>query len=465
MRLIDALRRAIRRTDVRSAAVIASTLLLGIALQNGILFAFVSMEALEEADGWVEHGLRSLARDVEAGRDPGETLAEIEHALGSTRGGARLSRGGVVVASWGEWPEEEATSAAREGEDARRLTDLGTLGPERYLSGSRRLSDGSLLTLAVPLRHFAAEADEVGWGLVLVSSISAALALLVAVGATFWAFKPLRATTALLAGVGARRLGGRLPTRGTNDAVDRHAQLLNRVLSDIDGSLLRLHAFSSDVAHELRTPLNRIATVADVAIDGSPEEARRALGSVRATTVELSRVVDALLLIAELDDRQQPLSVEPIDAGQRIREAATLYAPSFEDRKSPIELDVSNSPLHVMPELFDRILFNLLENALEHTAAGVRVVVACHSTEDVVTISVDDSGEGIDDDRLEAVFDRFGGSRASDRQGHGLGLAITRAIVRLHGGEVWAERSPLGGARFVCRLPRLASSSGREPPA
>src|SRR5262249_61384090 len=98
--------------------------------------------------------------------------------------------------------------------------------------------------------------------------------------------------------------GVRLPPRGRGDPIARHAETLNAVLERIDAGFGRLRAFSSDVAHELRTPLNRISNVSEVALlKGEEHDLRAALEAVHDTTEELSRVLQSLLLLAEIDER------------------------------------------------------------------------------------------------------------------------------------------------------------------
>jgi signal transduction histidine kinase len=111
------------------------------------------------------------------------------------------------------------------------------------------------------------------------------------------------------------------------------------------------------------------------------------------------------------------------------------------------------------PERLQRVLRNLLDNALRHTPSGglVRVEVEAHRAS--VQVSVSDSGPGVPDDELERIFDRFyRGERSRRREdssggGAGLGLAIARGLVQAHNGRIWAERSPLGGVAVLIWLP------------
>jgi signal transduction histidine kinase len=316
----------------------------------------------------------------------------------------------------------------------------------------------------LPLAHFAAEAAEVARGIRLITLGSGLFAVLIALIATRRAFAPLRHATALLGNVDAGHLGHRLPTRGTADPVDRHAEVLNQVLSTIDSSFARLRAFSSDAAHELRTPLHRIGSVAEVALlREAAEDLRPALESVHATSQELSRLIQALLLLAELDDEHFVLKRSPVDARALIARSAEVYGPLFEERGMKLNVESDEASVEGDSLLLDRVLANLLDNALRHTPPGGQVEIRGVRAEAGFRISVDDAGTGVPGEERERIFDRFArleGTR--DSPGAGLGLALARAIARVHGGDLTVEDSPLfGGSRFVWWL--AGRGSPRSP--
>ncbi len=215
----------------------------------------------------------------------------------------------------------------------------------------------------------------------------------------------------------------------------------------------RLRAISSDVAHELRTPLNRIAAVADLAAAESDTDALAALDTIQTTIRELTRMVDALLLMSELDSGGAKLDFECVDIGARISDATKLFAPAFEDSGRMLHVDVEEVFAEIVPELFDRVIFNLLENELSHTPEGSHVDVVCRVCEGGYQVVVQDDGAGFVQDDLESVFDRFTRRPHSGESGHGLGLAIARTIAELHGGTIRAEAAETGGARLVWDMP------------
>lgn len=451
MRWVDLL----RRTDVRAALAIAGVLVVAITIQGILLAAFVAQESLEEADRWMSHTLASLRPPLERGEPVARIVGDMQASLEDARPAARLrDASGEVVATWGPWPATELLVPTRAGEDQRRLDAIRWMTREHHLVGNLPLPSGERLEIALPLAHFVTEAGEVAGGIALITLASGLLALLLAVVATARAFSPLREATAELRRVDAQHLGRRLPTRGTADPVDRHAETLNQVLSKIDDAHSRLRDFSSNAAHELRTPLNRMGNVAEVALlEGGEAGLRNALESVHATVQRLTRVVDSLLLLAEIDDQRLVPRRTPIDAAAWVARTADVYGPLFEERDVKLHARCEQAVLQGDAMLLDRVLTNLLENALRHTPPGGRVEVIGERCDDRYCLRVEDTGPGVAPRDRERIFDRFSHLEPG-RGSSGLGLALARAIARLHRGEITVGTSEaLGGAAFLWWLP------------
>jgi signal transduction histidine kinase len=452
----DSLPRSLRRADTRAALAIGGLLLLAVAAQGVVLYAYVAMEYLEEADLWIAHLTETIEAPAQRGTPVASIVGDMRQSLGERAPSVRVRDDrGKLIDSWGRWPESASFAAAESGEDGRQLTSGLLLGRERFLISDVALASGMTVEIALPLAHFAAETAEVGKGLAMVSLASGVIALVIALMATARAFLPLRRSTALLKTVDERDLGRRLPVRGTDDPVDNHARTLNRVLEKIDTSFSRLRAFTSDAAHELRTPLNRIGNVAEVALlEGDPEHLRSGIESIQRTSEALSSMVRSLLLLAEMDEASIAPAGSSIDTQVWLRRLAEIYTPLYEEAGAKLETRSDAATIMGDRVLLDRILTNLLENALRYAGPGDRVEVEGVRSEAGLRVSIDDSGPGIPVHERERVFDRFS-QIDSDRSspGSGLGLAVARAIARLHGGDLTVEASRLGGARFVWWLP------------
>jgi signal transduction histidine kinase len=454
-------RRLIRRTDTRAVLAICGALVLVLTLQASWLYLFAVEEALEQADHFARQ-TRELVL-ILGGRDtPDDALLEAAYAaLPGGKNAVRLfDASGVVRGERGEWPPAGLTHRARhQNTPDRNLGSFRILDADHFLADEVELPGGRRLEVAMPLKRFAGEAFEIGTLLAVVVLVSSVAAFGVAVFATRRAFKPLREGTALLEGVDAHHLTARLPTRETGDPVDRHAETLNRVLGGIEASFSRLRSFGSDVAHELRTPLNRIRNVADVALaHGGSQELSAALERIQESIDELGRMVDTLLLIAEVDDRRVPLRRERLDVDAWLKHTAEVWAPAFEERGATLTLHAAAGTLDADRALLDRVLSNLLDNAVRHGATGGRVELTAALDGDGLLIALDDAGPGIPEAERERVFERFVRLDRSRRgSAGGLGLALARSVARLLGGDLLLRRSRLGGARFEWRLPRLAA--------
>ncbi len=267
-----------------------------------------------------------------------------------------------------------------------------------------------------------------------------------------------------------RHLGARLAVRGSGDDLDRHALALNRVFARLESSFRRVSAFSADVAHELRTPVNRALNLADVALlkhggDTEPSE----MIAIRESMEDMRRLIERLLLLAKGDVGRLPLRRELVDLADLGNDLAELFRPSCEQVGVALQIDVRGdaTKLEIDAGLVQQAISNLLDNAIRHSPEGGTIRVDVVADAEFVSIGVSDAGPGIPPADRERVFDRFvqlDGSRSE--RGTGLGLAIARMIARLHGGDVVAGASPLGGARFELRVPRgtfgAADSPGRD---
>jgi signal transduction histidine kinase len=312
----------------------------------------------------------------------------------------------------------------------------------------------------------------------LLLSLAAAGAVTTALGAVTgrWASgRTLRPLTEV-AGAAAAIARGRLDTR--LDA-DRDASLapltasFNRMVDALARRIERDARFASDVSHELRSPLTAIVSATDVLQarrDELPERSRLALDLLVDEVHRFRRLVDDLLEISRADAGVGDLDLQEL----RLDELAYHAARAVTGRDVPVDVsvdvsvegaeDANAAELAVTADKrrLERVVTNLVANAEAHGGGLVRIAVArCGG---LVRLAVEDAGPGVPPDLRERVFDRFarGAAKAGDRGadgGTGLGLALASEHVRLHGGKLWVEDRPGGGARFVVEL--HADASGR----
>ena len=224
------------------------------------------------------------------------------------------------------------------------------------------------------------------------------------------------------------------------------------MLRRLEDSFTRLSQFSADLAHELRTPVGNMLGEAQVALtrDRRPEEYRGVIESSAAECERLSGIIDSLLFLARAESAEQQVNRSVMNGRSAIEKIASFYEVWAEEVGITItcngEADVFADPL-----LFNRAIGNLTENALRFTPQGGQITLSLRRIDNGTEISVRDSGSGIAPEHLPRVFDRFyRGDPSRSSRGTGLGLALVKSIVDLHGGSVAIESTP--GRETTVRL-------------
>ena len=222
--------------------------------------------------------------------------------------------------------------------------------------------------------------------------------------------------------------------------------------------------FVANVSHELRTPLNLITGFVEE-MYLTPEtyegvswtsDLMGDLGRVYRAARHLQDLINDILDLAQIDVASLPMFREMLDLRSVLQEAASTVQPLFDQRRLGLELDLPEEPviLYADRTRIRQVMLNLLSNALRFTeSGGARITLETSDQE--ATIHVADTGIGIPKDQLERIFEEFTqvitGHRS--RGGAGLGLAISRRFVALHGGRMWAESEPAVGSTFSFSLP------------
>jgi signal transduction histidine kinase len=263
-----------------------------------------------------------------------------------------------------------------------------------------------------------------------------------------------------VARIGAARLGERVPVPPTRDEIARLAITMNMMLDRLQSAQSAQRQFVADASHELRSPLATFATGLEVAGADPTGEVWRDLRPVMAAEIDrMSVLVEHLLLLARADDRGLELDVVDVDLDDLLAEEAGRLRAStalrIGGRITPVR--VNGDPLRL-----SQVIRNLADNAVRH--ASGRVELSLRQEGDEAVLTVEDDGPGVPEDQRERVFDRFvrlDESRARASGGSGLGLAIVREVLAAHGGRVWLDAGPLGGARVVVRLP-VPSAAGPD---
>ena len=227
----------------------------------------------------------------------------------------------------------------------------------------------------------------------------------------------------------------RIPLASIDDDLSALGRTFNRLFDRIEKLLLANKQVSSNIAHDLRKPLARVLRRLQTAIDNpAPEEAQ---ATIRATIGEVEGVLDtfnALLRIGEVEAGARRAAFHPLNLAEVAAEVVEAFQPAAEEEGKSLlcRLDL-DLPIEGDRELLTQMLANLLDNALRHTPAGVRIEVAGERTPVGVSLSVSDDGPGVPAKDLKAIFRRFHRAEVPGQSpGTGLGLSLVAAIAELH---------------------------------
>ncbi len=245
-----------------------------------------------------------------------------------------------------------------------------------------------------------------------------------------------------------------------------------RANDDLEQASRAKSDFLASMSHELRTPLNAILGFTELMLDDDalePDRRRHYLETVHSSGRHLLALINDILDLSKVEAGQMDLAIEAFDAGQAVHEVVAAVHPLA--AKGGIALDVDcPSPTQLQADRgkFKQILYNLLSNAIKFTEDGGHVAVECRSDPDEFSLTVADTGIGIAPEDQERIFDAFQQLEASSERrykGTGLGLALVRRFVDLHGGRIALESAPNEGSRFRVFLPVRGSPSAQAQAA
>jgi signal transduction histidine kinase len=318
-----------------------------------------------------------------------------------------------------------------------------------------------------------AAANDAFWrSLRVVALISMIIALLIGAFFTWWLVKPLMKMAERVETIGEGDYDQRLPERG-NDEFTSLSRAINRMTERVGYSIESLkesdrirRELVANVGHDLRTPLAAIQAHLEEAErfrgEGRGEDETQAIRRARKQAEVLGALVGDLFELSRLESAVPRLHLEPVPMGEIISDAVASNTSEADRRGVGIEVEVDPSVPIIQADgtRLLRLLNNVISNAIRHSDEGGRITVQARRDKGRVVVSVTDRGEGIAEEDMERLFDRYyRGTHARTREenghgdGSGLGLAISKAIAEAHGGSLSA-RSTLGsGTTFELVLP------------
>lgn len=281
------------------------------------------------------------------------------------------------------------------------------------------------------------------------------------------AIQPLNSVALAAQNITGSNLSLQIPLRGAGDELDHLIESFNLMTGRLNQSFEQIRRFSTDVSHELRTPLTAIRGQLEVALftAETPEQYRDAMVNALEDVEQLSSIVRALLLLSQAESGQLALQKTALDLGHVALEVVDQFQIPAQEKK--IALTVRTAPgstIHADRTQIERLLANLLTNAVKYTPVGgsVDVLVTPAESPTLVSLEVKDTGVGIAAENLPHIFDRFYRVRSPQTNnilGLGLGLSFVSWIVQVHEGRIEVASTVGEGTRFRILLPRESEAA------
>ena len=306
-------------------------------------------------------------------------------------------------------------------------------------------------------------------GRTVASLLAVSIVLLIMGGAlTYWlagrALRPVRKIAGIARSISEHDLHRRVDVKVPPDELGELVDTFNSMLARLEAGFESMGRFTADASHELRAPLTLMRAEIESAMrrGRSKEEYRRALESVQGEVDHLTRLTDQLLMLARADAGALKPAREAVDVADFLHETGARWEPVAERRNVRVEVSAPASGyVDGDPALLRRVMDNLVDNAIRYTGEGTSVALRGYASNGGWNVDVADHGPGIPPRYRSELFSRFARpdmARSAEDGGAGLGLALSAAIARAHGGSLELVENGQPGAVFRLHLPRRAAA-------
>lgn len=302
------------------------------------------------------------------------------------------------------------------------------------------------------------------------TSLALVLAMLIAsiaigIGMSQIVLRPIRLIRETADRIRSDNLSERILVPDVRDELSDLAEMLNRTFDRLERTFVQMRQFSEEVSHELKTPLSLLRLHAEQILREDPGRHADAAVEQIEEIARLNRFIDQMLFLSQAEADSIALDLKPTDPRAFIDTFSADAAVLADDSGHRFSANVRGKGMVAIDESrLRQVLFNILVNAIKASPVGSEIQLTSKFGKGYWRIAVDDDGPGVPSDERERMFDRFVrlDQAASPVRGSGLGLTISRSIVRLHGGRVWAEQSRcLSGLSIVVELPQVGKGSSR----
>ncbi len=256
----------------------------------------------------------------------------------------------------------------------------------------------------------------------------------------------------------------RVPVKKHQDEIDQLAITFNQMLDRIQTLVTGIREMSDNIAHDLKSPITRIRGISEVSL--TTGASNQDYETMAASTIEecdrLLDMINTMLVISKTEAGVNKLDTQEMDIAAVVHDACELFQSPAEDKDLRLVCDgPDNFNISGDNRLIQRMIANLLDNAIKYTPSGGNIEVTVDTiNDDAVAITVKDSGIGISEKDMPRIFERFYRCDPSRSEaGIGLGLSFARAIARAHGGDIIVTSTPEKGSTFTVTLPETGSKS------
>ncbi len=251
----------------------------------------------------------------------------------------------------------------------------------------------------------------------------------------------------------------------SNDEIGKLASSFNQMITALQNIEEMRRGFIANVSHELRTPMTSIRGFIEGILDGTvpPEKQKEYLEIVRNETDRLNRLVNDLLDLARREAGETKLNFKNFNINEMLRQCIIKLESMIAAKNIQVEANFEGEDIYVKadPDSIERVLLNLIHNAVKFTPERGTIKVAVTHNKDKVYVSVEDNGIGIDEDEIPMIWERFyksDKSRSREGGGTGLGLAIVKNIINEHKQEIWVESKLGRGTKFTFTLDKSSNT-------
>lgn len=278
------------------------------------------------------------------------------------------------------------------------------------------------------------------------------------------ALRPLKEVERTAEAVKSGKFSSRLVQHHGKTEIGRINRALNSMLDSIesavrgkDKTLSQMRRFVSDASHELRTPLVTVRGYAELYRMGaikSKQDLAEAMGRIESEAIRMSGLVESLLTLTRMDELEN-MKKKPSDLIDLAQASVKDASVAHQEISFRVSTEMKTCILEIDGDRIKQVLTNLLANASRFAPKSSEVTVEIKDLGESIRVSIIDRGEGVPESLREKIFDRFyriDNSRNRETGGSGLGLAIAKSIIDAHGGKIWVNQTPGGGATFSFEL-------------